>query len=159
MLAQQFLTHTQIHFFILTIFYMLLLSLKISLVFLNSLKIIISLLKSLILAACSKTKSLGEFSSRTRLKMTCTILMLPYPIHTKKLSKVRAFLLDFNPCNVNLWHKRLGHPNYQVLSHVFKTWNLSSSLVKDVNFCDFGRYGKHCQFMFPNSLNKAKFPL
>ena len=71
----------------------------------------------------------------------------------------RAFLLDFNPCNVNLWHKRLGHPNYLVLSHVFKTLNLSSSLVKDVNFCDFGRYGKHCQFMFPNSLNKAKFPL
>lgn len=66
-------------------------SLKIFLLFLNSLKIIMSFLKSLALATYSRTRSCEEFSYKEKLNMSCTKLMLPDPIRTRKLSKVKVF--------------------------------------------------------------------
>lgn len=63
-----------------------------------------------------------------------------------------------NKCDVNVWHKRLGHPCERIMRHVFKSLNWNGNF-NDFSFCKDFHFGKHHQGHFSSSQLRASKPL
>lgn len=61
--------------------------------------------------------------------------------------------------HVDIWHRRLGHPNVKVLSHVAKSSQLFTCVNKQVSLCETCQFGKKCHDVYPRSNSKSTAPL
>ena len=60
--------------------------------------------------------------------------------------------------DTNLWHRRLGHPNFHVVQTVMKLRNPSISSIMKHSFCNFCQIAKSHRLSFPSSLSRALKP-
>ena len=61
--------------------------------------------------------------------------------------------------DLNLWHKRLGHPCTKVLSIALEKANVKKGNVKHLDFYTACKIGKSRNAVFPRSESHAKNPL
>ena len=57
--------------------------------------------------------------------------------------------------DTNLWHKRLGHPNFHVVQVVMKLRNPSISSIRKHSFFNLCQIAKSHRLSFPSSLSRA----
>ena len=75
-------------------------------------------------------------------------------------SVVESISKSVTQCDhVNIWHMRLGHPNFNVLCQVLKVVPTIPHIQNNkIDFCAACKFGKMHQFHFPSSLHKTKRP-
>lgn len=61
--------------------------------------------------------------------------------------------------NEMLWHKRLGHPNANVLSKILHILKLNNIVSHTFDFCTACQFGKLHQSVFPRTNSRAFQPL
>ena len=77
-----------------------------------------------------------------------------YPLHVASTSPPQAL-----HASVNLWHRRLGHPNKTTLSSLLQEFCIpSSSSSHDSSICNACQCGKHVRLPFSSSTTSATFP-
>ena len=77
-----------------------------------------------------------------------------YPLHDAPTSTPRAML-----ASVDMWHRRLGHPNKTTLSSLLQEFSIpSSSSPHDSSFCTACQCGKHVRLPFGTSTTTSTFP-
>lgn len=73
------------------------------------------------------------------------------------VSTVKNSPSQSNKCDVNTWHKRLGHPSSKVLSKVLNSDNVNVQMHK-LDFCSACPVGKMHQFPFSASNSHSSYP-
>src|SRR4051812_28857804 len=77
-----------------------------------------------------------------------------YPLHGTPTSTPQAFHVS-----VDLWHRRLGHPNHNTLSSLLQEFSIpTSSSFHDSSVCNACQCGKHVRLPFPTSSTTSSFP-
>ena len=76
------------------------------------------------------------------------------PLHTASSSTLHAL-----HASIDLWHRRLGHPNKTTLSSMIQEFCIpSSSLSHDSSLCNAYQCGKHVRLHFSTSTTASSFP-
>ena len=77
-----------------------------------------------------------------------------YSLHGAPTSTPRAML-----ASVDLWHRRLGHPNKTTLSSLLQEFCIpSSSVPHNPSLCNACQCGKHVRLPFGTSTTISTFP-
>jgi histone deacetylase 1/2 len=76
-----------------------------------------------------------------------------YPLHGVPTSTSYAML-----ASVDLWHRRLGHPNKQTFSSLLQEFSIPSSSSHDSSLCNACQCGKHVRLPFGSYSTVRSFP-
>jgi hypothetical protein len=77
-----------------------------------------------------------------------------YPLHGAPTSTPQAMI-----ASVNLWHRRLGHPNKHTVSSLLQEFSISSdSSSHDSSVCNACQCSKHIRLPFDTSSTYSSFP-
>jgi hypothetical protein len=77
-----------------------------------------------------------------------------YPLHGAPTSTPQAMI-----ASVDLWHRRLGHPNKHIVSSLLQEFSISSdSSSHDSSVCNACQCGKHIILPFGTSSTYSSFP-
>ena len=76
-----------------------------------------------------------------------------YPLHDTPSSTPQAM-----HASVDLWHRKLGHPNKHTLSSLLQDFCIPSSSSHDSSVCNACQCGKHVRLPFSASTTSSSFP-
>ena len=72
------------------------------------------------------------------------------------ISSIKSFACNNVPDLIMVWHRRLGHPNTQILSHVLNSDFLGHRELSSLSLeCDSCKFGKSKTLLFPLHASKA----
>lgn len=78
---------------------------------------------------------------------------------TKSSSDQLSSVSRISTSQLDLWHRRLGHPSIQVMSQVFKSCNKTLKYNEIPSFCESCKFGKSHALPFNTSTSHAENPL